>query len=329
MDAFIFPGQGSQTIGMGREVYEAFPVAREVFQEVDEALKQNLTALIFEGDLETLSLTENTQPALMATSIALLRVLESEANLDLSQHVNCVAGHSLGEYSALVAAKALSLRDAAKLLRLRGQVMQEAVPVGQGAMAALLGVDCDQAEAIAREASEGLYEATGSADSRPKARGEAVCDIANDNAPGQVVLSGHKEAVNRACSLAPIKGARKAVLLPVSAPFHCSLMKPAAEKMARALEDISLEKLALPLIANVKATEISNEDIKGCLVEQVAGRVRWRESILDIEARGVKRTVEIGAGKVLTGLTKRITKGLTSVALNMPQDIEAYLKERF
>lgn len=314
MDALIFPGQGSQAVGMGREVAEAFPVAREVFEEVDDVLGQNLTSLIFEGDLETLSLTENTQPALMAVSVALLRVLEKEGGFDLSQHARFVAGHSLGEYSALVATKALSLSDAARLLRLRGQVMQQAVPVGEGAMAALLGVDCEQTEGILQEVLKNASAST-------------VCDIANDNAPGQVVVSGHKEAVNQVCHLAPTKGARKAVLLPVSAPFHCSLMQPAAEKMRDALEEVSLQAFKAPLIANVRADEIKPEEAKACLVEQVAGRVRWRESILALEEKGCKRTVEIGSGKVLTGLTKRITKSLEAIHLNTPQDLETYMKE--
>ncbi len=310
MDAFIFPGQGSQAIGMGREIHDAFPVAREVFQEVDETLKQNLTEIIFEGDLETLSLTENTQPALMAVSIALLRVLEKEASLDFSSHVKCVAGHSLGEYSALVASGALSLPDAARLLSFRGQAMQQAVPVGQGAMAALLGIDCDKAEIIAKEAAR-----------------DDVCEIANDNAPGQVVISGHKNAIQRACNLAPTQGVKKAVLLPVSAPFHCSLMAPAAEKMAEALNTVTFEKPIVPLIANILAEEVSQEDIKDCLIKQVSDRVRWRESVLTMASRGAMRTVEIGSGKVLTGLTKRITKEVKGLALNTPHDIEDYISQ--
>lgn len=314
MDALVFPGQGSQAIGMGRDVYDAFSTARDVFQEVDDVLGQNLTSLIFEGDLETLSLTENTQPALMAVSMALFRVLEKEAGLDVSRKVKCVAGHSLGEYSALVATQAISLADAARLLRVRGQVMQQSVPVGQGAMAALLGVNCDEVEEIIQEALNNLP-------------GSMVCEIANDNAPGQVVISGHKEAVNQVCHLAPTKGARKAVLLPVSAPFHCSLMAPAAEKMSAALEGMTFSPFRTPLISNVRANKITSEESKACLVEQVAGRVRWRESVLAIKDLGCQRTVEIGSGKVLTGLTKRISKDLEAVTINTPHDIEAYMKE--
>jgi len=305
--AFTFPGQGSQVVGMGKALAEAFPVARAVFDEVDAALGERLTATIWEGPSETLQLTENAQPALMAVSIATLRVLETEAGFSVARDAAFVAGHSLGEYSALAAAGSLTVSDTARLLRIRGQAMQKAVPVGAGAMAALLGLDYEAAAAIANEAAQGQ-----------------VCQAANDNGAGQVVVSGDKAAVDRALEIAKTKGAKRAMLLPVSAPFHCKLMQPAADAMERALADISISKPAAPLVANVLATEIIDPDeIRRRLVEQVTGTVRWRESVAYMASHGVTRFFEIGAGKVLSGLVKRIADGAMGVAVGGPADIAA------
>ena len=308
--AFTFPGQGSQAVGMGRELAGAFAPARQVFEEIDDALSQRLSKLMFEGPGEELTLTANAQPALMAVSLAVLRVLESEAALDLSKHVRFVAGHSLGEYSALAAAGSLVLADAARLLRRRGAAMQEAVPVGAGAMAALLGLDLAVAQDVAREAAQG-----------------DVCDCANDNAAGQVVVSGATAAVQRAVEIAKTKGAKRAVILPVSAPFHCAMMKPAADVMREALASTTIQPPKVPLVANVTAASVTAPDeIRELLVRQVTAMVRWRESVSFMKAQGVASVVELGAGKVLTGLAKRIEGDLTAVALNTPADIEAFAK---
>lgn len=308
--AFVFPGQGSQAVGMGKELALAFPAARAVFEEVDDTLKQKLSALMFEGSIEDLKLTQNAQPALMAVSLAVLRVLQKEGGKPLPDMADYVAGHSLGEYSALCAADALALGDAAKLLRLRGEAMQRAVPVGVGSMAALLGVDLDAAKAIAAEAAD-----------------KQICEAANDNAPGQVVISGHKEAVERALALATEKGFKRSVLLPVSAPFHCSLMRPAAEAMQQALEAVAMGAPNVPLIANVTAAAVAEANaIRDLLVQQVTGMVRWRESMLALKAKGVERIVEIGAGSVLAGLMKRIDKEVQAVSIGTPHDIEHFLR---
>ncbi|HYD97983.1 MAG TPA: ACP S-malonyltransferase [Alphaproteobacteria bacterium] len=308
--ALVFPGQGSQAVGMGKELAEAFAVARETFEEVDEALQQSLSRLMFAGPDDELTLTENAQPALMAVSIATLRVLQHQGGFQVAAQAQCVAGHSLGEYSALTAAGTLTLGDAARLLKIRGQAMQKAVPVGVGAMAALLGADLEAAQAIAQEAAQG-----------------EVCACANDNAPGQVVVSGHKGAVERAMRIAAERGFKRSVMLPVSAPFHCPLMQPAADRMAEALAAVRLEAPAVPLIANVTAAAVSEPDaIRNLLVEQVTGMVRWRESVLAMKAQGVDTLVEVGTGKVLAGLTKRIDKEVAALSLNTPAEIEAFLK---
>lgn len=313
--AFVFPGQGSQAVGMGRELAESFMTARLVFEEVDEALKQRLSRLMFEGPESELTLTENAQPALMAVSLAVLRVLEKDGGFDLARGVAFVAGHSLGEYSALAAARSFALADAARLLKRRGQSMQRAVPVGEGAMAALLGLDLDQARAVAEAAARG-----------PGGEVE-VCSAANDNAPGQVVVSGHKAAVDRAVALAAERGAKRSILLPVSAPFHCPLMAPAAETMREALAEVRLDPPVVPLVANVTAVSESAPDaIRRLLVEQVTGLVRWRESVLYIKQRGVDSIVEIGAGKVLSGLARRIDRDLAASAVQTPAEIETFLK---
>jgi len=308
--AFVFPGQGSQAVGMGRELAEAFEVARHTFEEVDDALNQRLSRLMVEGPEADLTLTENAQPALMAVSVAVMRVLASEGGVDLSKHAAFVAGHSLGEYSALCAAGAFSLGDTARLLKLRGQAMQKAVPVGKGAMAALLGADLDQAQAIAADAAQG-----------------EVCSIANDNSVGQVVISGSADAIDRAIALAAERGLKRSVRLPVSAPFHCSLMQPAADAMAEALANVTISAPVVPVVANVTASAVSDPNtIRRLLVEQVTGMVRWRECVLSMKEQGVERLVEVGSGKVLAGLTKRIDKDLVAVSVGTPADVESFLK---
>ncbi len=315
--AFIFPGQGSQAIGMGRALAEAFAPARAVFEEVDEALSQRLSRLMWEGPEADLMLTENAQPAIMAASMAVIRVLVHEGKLDLARHARLVAGHSLGEYTALCAAGAFTLADAARLLKARGRAMQDAVPVGIGAMSALLGAEIAVAEAASKEAVDQAL---------PGER-NPVCVVANDNAPGQVVISGTKEAVARAGEIAKAKGAKRAMALAVSAPFHCPLMQPAADKMREALAQVTIRPPATPIVANVTAAEISEpETIRRLLVEQVTARVRWRESVLRFTSLGVGTTVEAGGNKVLTGMVKRIDKDLATVTLDTPADIEAFAK---
>jgi [acyl-carrier-protein] S-malonyltransferase len=306
--AFVFPGQGSQAVGMGKALAEAFPQAKAVFDEVDAALSQKLSTLMWEGPAEELTLTANTQPALMAVSLAAMRVLEAEAGLDLAKHAAFVAGHSLGEYSALAAAGSLSIGDTARLLRIRGDAMQRAVPVGQGAMAALLGLEYEAALEVAREAAQG-----------------EVCDAANDNGGAQVVVSGHKAAVERAVAIAQTKGARRAVMLPVSAPFHCALMAPAAEAMRKALAAVTVKAPVVPVVANVEAKPITGPAaIRDALVRQVTGTVRWRESVAYMAGEGVDTFYEVGAGKVLTGLAKRIAAGATAFAVGTPEDAAAF-----
>ena len=308
--AFVFPGQGSQAVGMGGEVLAAFAAARHTLEEVDDALGQNLTRLIAEGPEDRLTLTENAQPALMAVSLAVLRVLEREAELPLGRICRFVAGHSLGEYSALAAAGALDVADAARLLRARGKAMQDAVPVGTGAMLALIGADLDQAREIADAAAE-----------------DEICDLANDNAPGQVVLSGDRAAIERAAGIARERGVRRAIPLPVSAPFHCRLLRPASDVMAEALRETSLSRPAVPLVANVTAAVTDDPDeIRGLLVEQVTCMVRWRESVLAMRDAGVDTLVEIGVGKVLSGMTRRIDPELTGFAIGTPDEIESFVK---
>lgn len=308
--AIVFPGQGSQAVGMGRELAEAFPVARQVFEEVDDALNQKLSQIMWEGPEADLTLTENAQPALMAVSLAVVRVLEDQGGWKIADKGAYVAGHSLGEYSALAAAGTFSLADAARLLKTRGQAMQKAVPVGQGAMAALLGAEFEQARQIAADAAQG-----------------DVCEAANDNASGQVVISGSKAAIDRAIAIAAEKGLKRAMLLPVSAPFHCSLMQPAADVMAEALAAVAMKAPVVPVIANVTAAPVQNpEEIRKLLVAQVTGTVRWRESVLAMKGLGVESLVECGSGKVLAGLVKRIDKEISAVSLNNPADIEAFLK---
>jgi len=309
--AFLFPGQGSQAVGMGKVLADAFPVARAVFQEVDDALSQKLSALMWDGPESDLTLTENAQPAIMAASLAVFRVLEKDGGLDLARHARLVAGHSLGEYSALCAAGAFTLADTARLLKTRGRAMQSAVPVGEGAMIALIGADIETAEAVAKDAgAEG-----------------GVCVVANDNAPGQVVLSGSKDAMDRVAEIAKAKGVKRAIPLSVSAPFHCPLMQPAADAMAAALSEVAIRPLSVPVLANVTAAEANDpESVRRLLVEQVTGRVRWRESILALKGLGVDTTVELGGNKVLTGMVKRIDKDLQTVTLDTPDEIEAFAK---
>ena len=310
--AFIFPGQGSQAVGMGLALSQSFAAARLVFEEVDEALKQKLSKVMFEGPESDLTLTENAQPALMAVSIAALRVLEAEGGWRLADKASYVAGHSLGEYSALAAAGALNLSDAARLLKLRGQAMQKAVPVGEGAMAALLGPELEQVQKIAKQAAEDT---------------KLVCGVANDNSPGQVVVSGAKAAVERAVAIAAEQGVKRSIMLPVSAPFHCALMKPAADAMEEALAKATIRQPAVPVVANVAAQPVSDAaTIAKLLVQQVTATVRWRESILAMKALGVAKMYELGAGKVLAGLVKRIDKEIEASSVGAPADVESALK---
>lgn len=305
MRAFVFPGQGAQTIGMGKALADAYPASKAVFDEVDEALGENLSGLIWGGDAEELTLTANAQPALMATSLATMKALEAEGVGVTAAAF--VAGHSLGEYSALAAAGALSIADTARLLRARGIAMQDAVPVGVGAMAAILGLDFAAVQAVAEEAAE-----------------TDVCQAANDNDPAQVVVSGHKAAVERAVEIAKAKGAKRALLLPVSAPFHCSMMAPAAEAMAQALADVEINAPAVPLVPNVVAEAVSDPaTIRSLLVDQITGSVRWRESVMYMGGQGVTEIYEIGAGKALTGMVKRIDRGITATAVGSPDDVVA------
>jgi [acyl-carrier-protein] S-malonyltransferase len=322
--AFIFPGQGSQAVGMGRDLAAAFSAAREVFQEVDDTLNQKLSKLMFEGPPEELILTENTQPALMAHSLAVLRVLEKEGNFTLRQKAVVVAGHSLGEYSALAAAGSFSVADAARLLKLRGQTMQKAVPAGEGAMAALLGADMAQAEAICAAAAP-VPPGDDEAEARPGVK--EVVEPANDNGAGQIVISGHRTAIERAIALAPDQGVRRAMLLPVSAPFHCALMAPAADAMAEALGNTPPHPPAVPLIANVSAAKATDPaEIRDLLVRQVTAMVRWRECVNAMAELGVDSFVELGAGKVLSGLIRRIAPDATTASAATPAEIEAVLK---
>lgn len=307
MRAFVFPGQGSQSVGMGKDLAEAFPVAREVFQEVDDALGQKLSKIMFEGPDTDLNLTENTQAALMAHSLAVVRILE-QAKPGFIRSAKFVAGHSLGEYSALTAAGTFKISDTAKLLKIRGQAMQKAVPVGVGAMAAILGLELPDVAAIVKEAST-----------------SEIVAAANDNSFGQIVVSGHKAAVEKAIALATAKGAKRAILLPVSAPFHCALMQPAADAMQVALAEVNMNAPVPSLVANVLASEVSDPArIRQLLVEQVTGMVRWRESVLYMKTQGVANIIELGAGKVLSGLTKRIDSDITGRSVGTPKDIEEF-----
>lgn len=304
--AFIFPGQGSQSIGMGKDLADTYKTARETFEEINDALGQNLTKIMWEGPESDINLTENTQPALMAVSMAVMNVLTKDAGIVLPNVAGFVAGHSLGEYSALTAAEAFTLSDTARLLKLRGQSMQQAVPVGQGAMAAILGLEFDQVKAIALEASV-----------------SEICEAANDNAPGQVVISGHKGAVEAAIALATAAGAKRALALPVSAPFHCQLMAPAAEKMREALGKTDIRPPVVPVVANVTANAVSAPDqIRNLLVDQITGRVRWRESVTWMKEQGVTEMIEIGSGKVLAGLVKRIEGDVSASSVGTPAQID-------
>lgn len=307
--AFVFPGQGSQEVGMGLALSKAFPAAKLVFEEVDDALEKRLSRIMFDGPMEELTLTENTQPALMAHSMAVIRVLEEEGGIKVAEVASFVAGHSLGEYSALAAAGAIPLGETARLLQTRGEAMQAAVPVGKGAMAAILGLGLEDVEAVAADAAE-----------------DQVCDVANDNSDGQVVVSGDTDAVERAVEIAKERGARKAMMLTVSAPFHCSLLDPAADIMTYALASANITTPNPPVVANVTAAPVSDpDDIRNLLVEQVTSRVRWRECVLAMRDQGVDELCEIGPGKVLTGLNRRIDRELTGRAIGTPEDIEEFL----
>lgn len=307
--AFVFPGQGSQEVGMGLALSKAFPAAKLVFEEVDDALEKRLSRIMFDGPMEELTLTENTQPALMAHSMAVIRVLEEEGGIKVAEVASFVAGHSLGEYSALAAAGAIPLGETARLLQTRGEAMQAAVPVGKGAMAAILGLGLEDVEAVAADAAE-----------------DQVCDVANDNSDGQVVVSGDTDAVERAVEIAKERGARKAMMLTVSAPFHCSLLDPAADIMTYALASANITTPNPPVVANVTAAPVSDpDDIRNLLVEQVTSRVRWRECVLAMRDQGVDELCEIGPGKVLTGLNRRIDRELTGRGIGTPEDIEEFL----
>lgn len=309
--ALLFPGQGSQKIGMGKALYDAFPEAKEVFQEVDDTLNQKLSELMFSGNEDELKLTPNTQPALMTVSMAVIAVLKKQADLCVKKSASYVAGHSLGEYTALCAAQSFTLADTARLLRKRGEAMQKAVPVGIGGMAALMGVTPEDAKEIAAEAA-----------------GDQVCTAANDNANGQVVISGHMETIDRAIEIAKAKGFKRCIKLPVSAPFHSALMQPAAEVMQQALEEVQLEPPCSPVISNVTAQPTQDPDvIRKLLIEQVCGAVRWRESVLFMKEQDVQQLVECGSGNVLTGLTKRIDRSLPALALQTPEDIGKFIEE--
>lgn len=309
--AFVFPGQGSQFIGMGKDLAEAFTDARDVFQEVDDALSQKLSAMMFEGHDIDLNMTENTQPALMAVSVAVSRVLERQGGIDLKNTCAFVAGHSLGEYSALTSAGVIGLSDCARLLKLRGTSMQKAVPVGVGAMAAILGLDFDAVAEIAKQAA-----------------GDQICAAANDNSEGQVVVSGHKDAVERAVALASQQGAKRAVILPVSAPFHCALMAPAALAMAPALADTTFNAPVVPVVTNVTAEAQNDpEALKSLLIDQITGIVRWRESVLYMKAQGVEEMIELGAGKVLSGLARRIDRSISCDSIGTPEQIESLIEK--
>lgn len=309
--AFVFPGQGSQTVGMGKDLYDTFPAAKEVFQQVDDALKQNLSALMFGGPAEDLNLTENTQPALMAVSMAVMTVLQKEGKFDFTGRVAAVAGHSLGEYSAHAAVGTFSLQDTARLLKIRGQAMQKAVPVGVGAMAAILGLEIDQVAAICAEASTA----------------DSIVVSANDNSPGQIVISGHKAAVERAMAAATAAGAKRALPLPVSAPFHCPLMQPAADAMAKALSEVQANAPLLPVYANITTAPVTEAaEAIDLLVKQVTGQVRWRETVLRMADDGFEQIIEVGTGKVLTGLNKRISDKPTCSNIGTPAEIEEFLK---
>lgn len=315
MRAFVFPGQGSQFIGMGRDLAEAFPAARETFEEVDDALGQKLYKLMTEGNEADLNLTENTQPALMAVSMAIINVLTREGKIQLGQKINFVAGHSLGEYSALTAVGALDLPKTAKLLKLRGQAMQKAVPVGIGAMAAILGLDLPDVQLLVKDATA-------------KALNKEVVESANDNSSGQIVISGHKGAVAIAIEMAPERGAKKAIALPVSAPFHSTLMAPAAQTMSQALADTNIRPPIVPVISNVTAKAVSEpHEIRRLLVDQITGMVRWRESVTFMKEQGVEEMIEIGAGKVLAGLIKRIEKDVACESVGTPEQVEALIKK--
>lgn len=317
--AFMFPGQGSQAVGMGQNLRNNFQEARDVFAEVDAALGQNLSQLISEGPIETLTLTENTQPALLAVSIATLRVVEREAGMPIHKMAHFVAGHSLGEYSALAASGALGLSDAAKLLKIRGRAMQDAVPTGVGAMAAILGLTLEQVADVVQQSLE---------DTKGQNKKADICTIANDNAAGQVVVSGHANAVDQAIQRAKAQGARGAVLLPVSAPFHCPLMQPAADIMQETLAHTTIVPPTPPVIANIHATPVTEpEHIRTGLVDQICGRVRWRESVMYLADQKIDTLVELGAGKVLTNLTRRIDKNLTAIALHTAEDITGFLQK--
>jgi [acyl-carrier-protein] S-malonyltransferase len=308
--ALVFPGQGSQAIGMGGELASRYEVARRVFEEVDDALGQHLSRLMADGPEAELTLTENAQPALMAVSMAVLSVFHGEHGIDITRLGRCVAGHSLGEYTALTAVGSFTVGEAARLLRVRGLAMQTAVPVGEGAMAALMGLDLATTREVAAEATRDSYDG-------------AVCVAANDNAPGQVVISGSRTAVVRATEIAALRGAKRTIMLPVSGPFHCPLMAPVAEAMADALAKVNIRQPALPLISNVTAREVTDPaEIRGLLVRQVTGMVRWRESVLYMKTRGVSELVEIGAGKVLSSLAKRIDRELSGVSIGTPAEIE-------